>query len=173
MKKLKLIFIVTSILIFNISCNNKENKILDSIKNYKNDYYFKKNLKIDIHEIKLLELKEQSNHGDSLIDMAIKATYMETARKLSGLDVNNFFSLEPEKQIFYMDKASNDVEFIMYKKNLEKYRYNPLDTKTYKLLYEANVYEKYTITDSNGNSQNVLNENSYYLLDNDYNIILR
>lgn len=173
MKKFNLIFIVTCILIFNISCDNKENKILDSIKNYKNDYYFKKNLKIDIHEIKLLELKEQTNHGDSLINMAIKATYMETARKLSGLNVNEFFSLDAEQQQFYMDKASNDVEYIMYKKNLEKYRYNPLDTKTYKLLYEANVYEKYTITDSNGKSQNVLNENSYYLLDNEYNIILR
>ena len=84
MKKFNLIFIVTSILIFNISCNNKENKIIESIKSYKNDYYFKKNLKIDIHEIKLLELKEQSNHGDSLINMAIKDKFLDTAK------LNNF-----------------------------------------------------------------------------------
>ncbi len=173
MKKFNLIFIVTSILIFNISCNNKESKILDSIKNYKNDYYFKKNLKIDIHEIKLLELKEQTNHGDSLINFAIKAKYMETARKLSGLDINNFFSLDAEQRLFYMDKASNEVEYIMFKKNLEKYRYNPLDTKTYKLLYEAYIYEKYTITDSDGSTKNVLNENVYYLFDNEYNVINR
>jgi hypothetical protein len=173
MKKFNLIFIVTSILIFNISCNNKENKIIESIKSYKNDYYFKKNLKIDIHEIKLLELKEQSNHGDSLINMAIKAKFLDTARILSGLQTKEFFNLEPEKQLFFIDLAEKDEDYVKYKKGLEKYRYNPLDSKTYKILYEARIYEKYTITFNDGNTENVLNEDVYYLLDNEFNVIIR
>jgi hypothetical protein len=105
--------------------------------------------------------------------MAIKGIYLGAARRLSGLEIEDFYRIEPEKRMFYLDLAAQDEEFLMYKNSLEKYRYIPLDTKTYKILYEAHIYEKYTITDDEGNSKNVLNNDVYYLLDDEFNVIFR
>ena len=69
--------------------------------------------------------------------------------------------------------AAEDVDFLKYKKSLEKYRYNPFDTNTWKILYEVHVFEKYTITYKDGNSENVLIDDVYYLLDNEFNVIMR
>ena len=75
--------------------------------------------------------------------------------------------------MFFIDLASQDKDYIEYRKNLEKYRFNPFNTNTFKVFYEVHVYEKFTISDINGNSKNILNENAYYLLDNDFNFIFR
>jgi hypothetical protein len=167
--KIILIFLV-SILFF--SCNNDEEKIIKAIRKYKEDIYFKDNFNIKIHEIKVLEYRKSSNYNDSLINIALRVKLLETEFKLSGF--NNYEDyLRSENRLFYIDLASQDSDYITYKNNLEKYRFNPFITNTFRVFYEVHVYEKFTISDINGNSKNILNENAYYLLDNEFNFIFR
>jgi hypothetical protein len=153
------------------SCTNEENKIVESIKQYNTDYFFKKNLNVNIHEIKLQDFKISSNYNDSIINIAVKDKLLNRAIEISGLDVKEFF--KSTYKIYFIELAGKDKDFIDYKKSLEKYRYIPFDSKTYNTFYEVHVYEKYTISDKDGNSQNILNDSAYYLLDKQFNFIFK
>jgi hypothetical protein len=129
------------------------------------DYFFKKNLKCEILDFKINNLKElQIEQVDSIIKRFIKNKLLKVAIDLSGQSTDDYFKMDNAFVLKFIKEAGDTKEFINYSADLKKH----LGQKA----YEVHAYSKYVVMDQNGNNrQNKLHEDRTYLLSINYEVI--
>jgi len=162
MKKVLTLLIPTLIL---FSCQeSQQSKILNASKRYTEDFFFKKNLNIEIVEFKIYNEKELNHiEADSVINYFVGNKILSIALKLSGQSRSEFFTAGNPLKLKCVIEAKNSSEFNLYTKKLKALNYE---------AYEAHAYLKYTTSDLNGNNkQNGICEDCYFLLDKDFKVV--
>jgi hypothetical protein len=161
-----LIVLSLSILLL-ISCEDSEKKmnekfILEIESNLK-DEFFKRNIDIDIIELKVEQVETfYLNESDSLVTILIKGALLNKALELSGSkNLSEFYTLDNIKN--YMDMASNDLEF--------NYKKDKLNDSRFKNVFLVSFKIKYTAIFSDGSRDNKLYENSKFLFNEKFELI--
>ena len=151
------------------SCNyfNKgnESKMLEVTKRYTEDYFFKKNYKVEMIDFKLNSYKEiDSKEMDSLITQFVKNKLLNVAIKLSNITSEDFFAMDGMWRVNFIDKAGNTDEYKMYAQDLKK----SMGQKG----YEVHIYSKFVTMALNGNNKyNHLFEDRTYLLSKEFVVL--
>lgn len=162
-------YLLLIICFFLNSCNGSntvnKSRILEETRRYTEDYYFKKNYKVEILEFKLTSYKEiSSKEIDSLIIRFTKNELLNIAIKLSGYTTEDFFAMDGDWRSFYITIAGQSPDLTNYSSNLRKSRG--------KQGYEAHVYSKYVTMDLDGsNTSNHLFEDRIFILDKDFRVL--
>lgn len=163
---MKKIFTLFLILISLNSCKNiNEKNIIEATRQNTEDYYFKNNYKINIIDHKLINYKElNSDQTDSIIKLLVEAKLINTAVKLSDRNVNDFYLMDVNSQISFIDDAGKALEYKEYVQNIKK----NMGQNT----YECHFYSKFITSDQSGNNEsNHLYEDRVYLLNNKFQVL--
>ena len=153
------LFLVAIIFLF--SCKSEEEKrnekTLVAIKSYMSDVCFKRNLSLNIIDIRINRTEIES--VDSAYSKIIKEAYFKAFYTLG--------QTEPEKQYddYWIRKTANEDPTNIKLKNLRK-NYNGLEN-----WYWLHAYVKATQTDQQGIKDNILLDNVWFLIDENYYIL--
>lgn len=167
MKKYFSLIVFSLTILSLISCEDSEKKMnekfIQEIKSNLKDEFFKRNIDIDIIELKVEEVETfYLNESDSLVTIFIQGALLSKALELSGSkNLSDFYTLDNIKN--YMDMASNDLEFNYKKEELNDYRFKTLFLVSFKI--------KYTTIFSDGSRNNKLYENSKFLFNEKFELI--
>jgi len=154
-------------ILFLSSCNyfsqTKESKILDGIKRYTADYFFKKNLKTEIIDIKINSLNEIN--ADSVVMRFSKEKVFQIAIKLSGSRTYEEWDNKVRQgNDNFIEKALNSKELNDYVQMTKKY--------IGQQVYEVHVYLKYITMDlDERNKNNHLYEDQTFIVDKNFVVL--
>lgn len=163
---MKQIFYLLFLYLTLISCNkSEETRMINASKRYTEDYFFKKNLKIEIIDYKINSCKELNlTEADSIIKKFIRNKLQSVAIKLSGQTASDFSSMNTTSRQKFIDDAFEATEFELYFQKLKEMMGNE--------GIEIHAYLKYVTSDLNGNNkQNRIYEDCLYLLNKDFQVI--